>query len=159
MADSQQRVPSEPPPAVSSQRVLHYALLDKDVGYNSGHGLILVDGRELGKVPCLVICQEAKTSKFLVYYCDIDWEASGCSAHDSIAAAKTRAESIFPGSSAKWVEAHFTEEEVTRYLDEIWIDCRCSFCGKRPDQGVEAIFKGSGNARICDKCVAEFSRR
>jgi hypothetical protein len=77
-------------------------------------------------------------------------------------AAKTRAEHIYPGSSAKWVEAHFTEEDVTRYIDEIWADFQCSFCGKRldRDRDIESIVEArDGNARICDKCVAEFSRK
>jgi hypothetical protein len=121
---------------------------------------MFVDGKELGKVPRLAICEEKKTSKFSIYYCDGDWGPIGASGHDSVAAAKRRAELIYPGSSAKWVEAHFTEEDVTRYLDEIWADSRCSFCGKRPDEGIESIVEAKdGNARICDKCVVEFSRK
>jgi ClpX C4-type zinc finger protein len=149
-----------PPPAICSERVLQYAVLDESVGFNSGHRLMFVDGKELGKVPRLAICAEKKTSKFLIYYCDGYWRSIGVSGHDSVVAAKRRAELIYPGSSAKWVEAHFTEEDVTRYLDEIWADSRCSFCGKRPDQGIESIVEAKdGNARICDKCVVEFSRK
>jgi hypothetical protein len=148
------------PPAICSKRVLHYAVLDETVGFNSGHRLVFVDGKELGKVPCLAICQEKNTSKFLIYYCDGDWDPVGASEYDTVEAAKRRAERIYPGSSAKWVEAHFTEEEVTRYLDEVWADLRCSFCGKRPDQGIESIVEAKdGNGRICDKCIAEFSRK
>jgi ClpX C4-type zinc finger protein len=149
-----------PPPAICSERVLHYAVLDETVGFNSGHRLVFIDGKELGKVPCLAICHETKTSKFLIYYCDSDWDPVGASEYDTVEAAKRRAERIYPGSSAKWVETHFTEEDITRYLDEIWADSRCSFCGKRPDRGIESIIQAPGNnARICDKCVAEFSRK
>jgi len=148
-----------PPPALGSERVVHYAVMDESVGFNSGHRLMFIGGKELGKVPCLAICEEKKNSKFWMHYCDDDWGSIGVSGHDSVVAAKRRAELIYPGSSAKWVEAHFTDEDVERYLDEIWADSRCSFCGKRPDQGIESIVEAKdGNARICDKCIAEFSR-
>jgi hypothetical protein len=149
-----------PPPAICSERVLHYAVLDESVGFNSGHRSIFVNGKQLGRVPYLAICQGNETRKFVVHFCDADWQPVGVSVNDSVEAAKERAEQIYPGSLAKWVEAHFTEEDVTRYLDEIWADCRCSFCGKRPDQGIESIIQAPDNtARICDKCVADFSRK
>src|ERR1700726_622487 len=116
-----------PPPAICSERVLHYAVLDESVGFNSGHRLMFIGGKEVGKVPCLAICEEKNS--IWMHYCDGDWGSIGVSGHDSVVAAKRRAELIYPGSSAKWVEAHFTEEDVTRYLDEIWTDLRCSFCG------------------------------
>ena len=149
MADGTEPPSTVPPPAVCSERVLHYAVLDETVGFNSGHRLVFIDGKELGKVPCLAICQKKKASKFLIYYCDNDWEPVGASEYDTVEAAKGRAERIYPGSSAKWIEAHFTEEDVRRYLDEIWTDLRCSFCGKRPDQDIESIIEAKdGNARI-----------
>jgi hypothetical protein len=160
MADGAEPFSSVPPPALCSERVLFYAVLDESVGYNAGHRLIFVNGKELGKVPYLAICQGKETSKFIAYYCDGDWQPIAISAFDTVETAKRRAEHIYPGSSAKWVEAHFTEEDVTRYLDEIWADLRCSFCGKRPDQNVESIIEAKdGSARICEKCVAEFSRK
>jgi hypothetical protein len=160
VADDAEPFSTAPPPAVCSERILYYAVLDESVGFNSDHRSIFVNGKQLGKVPYLAICQEKKASKFLIYYCDSDWEPVGASEYDTVEAAKRRAERIYPGSSAKWVEAHFTEEDVTRYLDEVWADSRCSFCGKRPDQCIESIIEAPGNnARICDKCVAEFSRK
>ena len=160
MTDDTEPPTAVPPPAVCSERVLHYAVLDETVGFNSDHRSIFVNGKQLGKVPYLAICQGKVPPKFNTYYCNGDWQPDGHSAHDSIADAKQRAEYIYPGSSAKWVEAHFTKEDVTRYLDEIWADLRCSFCGKRPEQGIESIIQAKdGNARICDKCVAEFSRK
>jgi hypothetical protein len=157
-----------PPPAICSERVLHYALLDDTVGYNcdaavdyiSRNRLKSFEDKEFGKAPCLAICQGKDIPQFIAYYCDSDWELLGLSVHDSVAAAKTRAEHIYPGSSAKWVVAHFTDEDVERHLEEIWADSRCSFCGKRPDQGIESMIEApSGNARICDKCIAVFSRK
>lgn len=95
---------------------------------------MFVGGKELGKVPCLAICEEKKNSKSLMHCCDDDWGSIGVSGHDTVLAAKRRAELIYPESSGKWVEAHFTEEDVTRYLDEIWADHRCGFCGKGRDR-------------------------
>ena len=145
---------AKPPPAIASERVLHYAFLDDSVGFNAGHKLIFIDGKELGKVPRLAICQAKKSSEVSLFYCDDDWDFVGVSVHDSVAAAKNRAERLYPGS-VKWVEANFTQEEVGLYLDQVWASFRCSFCGKTPDQELNAIFEGDGNARICDRCVVE----
>jgi hypothetical protein len=40
----------------------------------------------------------------------------------TVAAAKRRAEHIYPGSTACWVEANFTDEEANRYLNELFGD-------------------------------------
>ncbi|HYK65680.1 MAG TPA: hypothetical protein VEY94_12095 [Patescibacteria group bacterium] len=149
-----------PPPAIGSERILHYAVLDESVAFNTDHRLMFIDGKAIGKVPYLAICAEEKTSKFLIYYCDGDWGPIGVSAHDSVVAAKKRAELIYPGSSAKWIVANFTEEDVARYLDGIWADSRCSFCGKGGDQGIDSIVEAeNNNARICNKCIEKFSRK
>ena len=96
MADGTEPLSAAPPPALSSARVLHYAVLDETVGFNSGHRLVFIDGKELGKVPCLAIYQKKKASKFLIYYCDSDWEPVGASQYDTVEAAKGRAERIYP---------------------------------------------------------------
>jgi hypothetical protein len=49
---------------------------------------------------------------------DSDWSPIGIAGSDSVEAAKRRAERIYPGSSTCWVEAHFTDEDVKRYLEE-----------------------------------------
>jgi hypothetical protein len=149
---------AKPPPAIASERVLHYAFLDDSVGFNAGHKLIFIDGKQLGKVPRLAICQAKKSSELSLFYCDDDWDFDGVSVHDSVAAAKNRAERLYPGSSSKWVEANFTQEEVSLYLEQVWATSRCSFCGKTPDQDLKAIFEGNGNARICDSCVVELHK-
>ena len=57
----------------------------------------------------------------------------GCSVHGSITEAKNPAERIYPGLSACWVNAHVTEAQAEQYLDELFADDWCSFCGKRAD--------------------------
>jgi ClpX C4-type zinc finger len=147
--------PTPPPPAIGSDRVLHYALLDKSVSCKKGHGLLFADGEEIAKVPGLAICQSRNSSDVVMYYCDADWNSVAVSVHDSPANAKRRAEIIYPGSAARWTEARTSEEQVNRYLDEMYKDFRCSFCGKRGDL-VGHMFSGSGSAQICDQCVEEF---
>jgi hypothetical protein len=106
-----------------NDRVLLYAVLtDSAVGYSSGHGLMFVDGREIGKVPCLAICKDKDYPQFMLYYCDSNWSPIGIASYETVAAAKLRAERIYPGSSRCWVEAQFTEEDAKRYLDENFPD-------------------------------------
>jgi len=147
--------PSSPPPAIASDRLLHYAILDKSVGFSAGHGLLFVDGEELGRVPYLAICQARNPSEVVLYFCEKGWNSVAVSVHDSVASAKRKAERIYPGSTTRWKEAHISEEAVARYLDNFYKDFRCSFCGKRGDQ-VGQMFEGNGEAQICDECVNEF---
>jgi len=145
----------KPPPAIGSDRLLHYAILDASVGYRSGHGLLFVEGKEIGKVPCLAICQSRNSNDVVLYYCEADWNSLAVSVHDSVTGAKRRAERIYPGSSARWVEVNVSEEEVALYLDDLYKDFRCSFCGKRGDLAGQ-MFGGNDTAQICDECVMEF---
>lgn len=144
---------SKPPPVLDCARVLEYAVLDDSVSF-SGRTLLFVDGKELDPVPCLAICQNLNQAEILLFHCDSDWTVLGTGGYDSVSAAKNRAERIYPGVSSCWVSAHVSEREASKYLDEIWGDQRCSFCGKRPDE-VEALV-GRGKAYICDRCIGEF---
>ena|SRR6266850_1211090 len=104
-----------PPPAITSNDrvLLCYAVLDESVGYTAGHGLFFVDGKEIGKVPCLAICEDKDSRNFTLYYCDRDWSLLGVAAdYESVDAAKRRADRIYPRSSSRWVEAHYAEEDV-----------------------------------------------
>src|SRR5579864_3075965 len=124
---------SLPPPVLDCARVIEYAVLNESVGY-AGRTLLFVDGKELGQVPCLAICADKNLRGVLLFHCDREWNVLGCSAYESVSKAKDRAESIYPGLSACWVDAHVTEEQAERYLYELFGDERCSFCDKRPDQ-------------------------
>jgi ClpX C4-type zinc finger protein len=150
---------SMPPPiiTVNDRVLLHYAILNDSVGYNSGHGLMFVDGKEIGRVPCLAICQDKNSPQFMLYYCDSDWSLIGIASYDTVAAAKRRAERIYPGSFACWIEAKFTDDDAKRYLDEQFSDLQCSFCGKRPNETDSPFFEGNGNARICADCIRRFN--
>jgi hypothetical protein len=108
-----------PPPVIAeNDRVLlWYAWLDGSVGYTEGHGLFFVGGKEIGRVPCLAICEEKLSGKPTLYYCDENWKMLGVAAnYESIEAAKRRAELIYPGVATRWVESHFTDEDADRHL-------------------------------------------
>lgn len=102
----------ENPPTIPPQKItrndsvlLSYAMLDESVGYTVGHGLFFVDGKEIGRVPCLAICQDKDSGLFTLYYCDRDWNLLGVATNYlTVEAAKYRAERIYPGSSKRWVE-------------------------------------------------------
>jgi hypothetical protein len=144
-----------PPPAIASDRLLFYAILDKLVGFTSGHGLQFVDGEDIGKVPFLAICQARSPAEVLLHFCEKGWNSIAVSVHDSAANAKRRAEKIYPGSEACWMEAKVSDVEVENYLDRVYKDFRCSFCGKRGDL-VAQMFAGNDDAQICNECVDEF---
>jgi hypothetical protein len=90
---------------LDSARVLHYANVDEDVAY-AGRTLLFVDGKELGKVPNLAICEESASGGVLLFHCSRAWKVLGCSAHKSVAAAKEKAEQIYPGLGDRWFEAN-----------------------------------------------------
>jgi hypothetical protein len=130
--------------------LLHYAVLDGGVEF-SGRSLLFVDGKELGAVPCLAICEDTKTPGVLLFHCAIDWHVLGCSAHESVPEAKDRAEGVYRGVSTRWVEANVSRDVAEVYLNELFAQQRCSVCGKRPDE-VESLIQ-SGSPLICNRCV------
>jgi hypothetical protein len=134
---------------------LEYAVLDDSVGF-SGRTLLFVDGKELGPAPCLAICQKLKATEVLLFHCDSDWTVLGAGFYAAVSEAKKRAERIYPGISPCWIDAQVTEDAAVRWLDEMWGDRRCGFCGRRPDE-VAQIF-GRGAVHICDTCVTEFHK-
>ncbi|MGC1107764.1 MAG: hypothetical protein WA876_14635 [Candidatus Acidiferrales bacterium] len=159
MSDHEKEQPSTPPPiiCVNDRVLLHYAVLNEAVGFNSGHRLMFVGDKEMGRVPCLAICADKGSAQFFLYFCDKDWSMVGVASYETVAAAKQRAERIYPGSSGRWMETHFTEEDGERFLEETNSFTRCSFCGKRDDERLfSGTFEGKRTARICGNCVREF---
>ena len=141
---------TSPPPVLDCARLLRYVVIDKRIEF-SGRTLLFVDGKELGEVPCLAICEEKKTGAVLLFHCTRDWTTLGCSAHKSITEAQLRAEGIYKGTSSRWVDAKVSPEAAEAYLDEMFGEDRCSVCGRRPDE-VDS-FVQSGSVRICNHCA------
>jgi len=90
----------------------------------------------------------------LLLHCSGDWAVLGAAEYCSVAEAKNSAERIYPDLATHWIVAHVTEQEAARYLDEVWSDQLCSFCGKRRDQIEQLISKN--DVQICDSCITEF---
>jgi hypothetical protein len=91
---------NRPPRSLGSARVLHWAAVHASVGFR-GRTLLFVDRKELGRVPRLAICEEEKIGVLLLH-CNGRWRSLGCSAHKSVAAAKEKAEWIYPGLAEHW---------------------------------------------------------
>src|SRR3954466_14965739 len=140
---------SSPPPVLDCARVLHYVIIDKRIEF-SGRSLLFVDGKELGEVPCLAICEEKESGGVLLFHCTVDWTSLGCSAHKLITDAQLCAEGIYKGTSSRWVDAKVSPEAAEAYLDEMFGENRCSVCGRRPHE-VES-FVQRGSVRICNHC-------
>jgi hypothetical protein len=144
---------NEPPPVLAFARVLEYAVLTSSVRY-SGHSSLLVGGKELGPVPRLAICQPVSEATFILFHCDDDWDVLGCSGHASIAEAKARAERIYAGVSACWIDRQVTEADAADYLEQECGHERCRFCGKLPVD-VEQLVVHERGGPICDSCIEE----
>ena len=142
-----------PPPVLDGARVLAYAIMDDSVVY-TGRSTLYVDGKMLGAVPRLAVCQDHDANDVLLLFCDEKWNSLGATGCPSLEEAQQRAEAEYRGVSAKWVDVNVSEEEVERYLEGHWNGQLCSFCGKRPDQ-VEKMLQSPG-ARICNECVEAF---
>lgn len=141
-----------PPPVLDGARRLAYAVVDRSVTHVAKLAL-LVDGKPLGAVPGIAICQE-QDGGILLMFCDDRWQPLGVAQCSSLAEAKSRAEREYSGLAAKWIDAKVTEQEAARYIKEQDDKLRCSFCGRSPE-AVQQLFT-AGDAGICDSCVREF---
>lgn len=152
MSRGAQKGSSVPPPVLDGARLLAYAAVDGSVTHDVKLAL-LVDGKPLGAVPTLAICQE-QTGGILLMFCDDRWRSLGVAQCSSLAEAKSRAEREYSGLSGKWIDAKVSEEDAARYMKEQDDALRCSFCARSPD-AVQQLFT-TGDAGICDSCVRDF---
>ena len=146
----------KPPPVLASARVLAYAILDGSVGF-SGKSRVFIESRELGRVPRLVIGEGLEAADVVLLYCDDDWNVLAAAGMRSPAHAKARAERTYPGVARLWVDPGVSKADALAYAEEESRDFKCSFCGRRPDQVRNLL--AQGKARICNFCVADFTRR
>ncbi|MDH5181910.1 MAG: ClpX C4-type zinc finger protein [Gammaproteobacteria bacterium] len=141
---------NENPPAIfANARLLVHAIIDDSVTY-TGCSTLYVDGKLLGAVPRLAICQDLYNENILLFFCNDQWESLGVTNHSSLRDAQERAEREYKGVTGKWIEANISDEEIEKYFAH-HTAMRCSFCGKRPEE-IEQMFQ-SYNACICNECV------
>lgn len=143
-----------PPPVLDGARLLAYAAVDGSVTHDAKLAL-LVDGKPLGAVPGIAICEE-QAGGVLLMFCDDLWQSLGVTQCSSLAEAKSRAEREYSGLAAKWIDAKVTEQEAARYIKEQDDNLRCSFCGRSPE-AVQQLFTAD-DVGICDGCVRDFYR-
>jgi hypothetical protein len=146
----------EPPPTLGSAHVIEYAEVDASVRF-TGRQTLYVDGKLLGPVPRLALCQNFDASDVMLFHCDDEWNVLGVGGGPTLEAARELAERAYAGISAKWIKSRFSREDAEEWLSESWGEGRCAFCGRTPHQ-VHLMVKGSTGARICDICISEFGR-
>lgn len=157
-----------PPPVLDSARVLFYATVNDSVKF-TGRTLLFVDGKELGPVPRLAICEQETTKEALLFHCDNEWNTLGCSAHASANEAKARAERIYAGLTTRWIDANVSQNAAGAYraeicksyeghVEELRSSARCSFCGHKVEEVKDMYVNEAEDAFICDVCVENFHR-
>jgi hypothetical protein len=92
---------SGPPAQLGAGRVLYFAHVSETVR-PTGAAVHTVDGRVLGPVACLAICEWPGTTSCFLYYCTDAWEILTDTWHESIALARRQAEFEYEGISACW---------------------------------------------------------
>jgi len=155
-ASLKEPVTGPPPPALASAPVLEYAVLDESVGY-SGQSRAFVDGRDTERVSRLAVGAAPEKGEALLFHCTEDWRILATGRYASPALAKARAEQTYPGVSRCWVSRAGSREEWAAPPGAGPSEFNCSFCGRGPDQVRNLI--AHGDSRICNLCVAEFTRR
>jgi hypothetical protein len=141
----------KPPFVIDVNRVLYYSLIGPTISY-SGHGLILIGGRDIGPMPRLIISESLRKKEFLVLHCDKNWNAI---AHDggysSLKDAKRRAERMYPGVTKTWKKWSVTKHKALAIERKMWSGEVCSFCNRIPIEFDQWIH--GKKAVICNICV------
>jgi len=137
---------------LDSARVLAYAIIDDAVTYRE-RKTFYVDGKLLGAVPRLALCQNVNGDEVLIFHCDNDWNVLGAGSSKTLSEAKSWVEKAYIGISTKWVDTHYTQEQATEYLDQAYANDKCSFCGKWP---LDVNVMVGTDVRICNYCIVEF---
>ncbi len=91
-----------PPPLLDSAKVLKYAIVNTSVEF-TGRLCLYVDGKLLGKVPKLAICQNYKAKDYLLLFCNKKWKVLGVAGYKSIQETKEKAERAYKGITKKWM--------------------------------------------------------
>ena len=89
--------PIDPSPVLNCARVLAYVIVDNSVVYTE-RGSFFVDGKLLGRVTRLAICQNIDESEILILHCDNEWNSLGAQGGNySVEEAKSSVERSYHG--------------------------------------------------------------
>src|SRR6266404_6227603 len=127
---------SAPPPVLCFARLLAYAIVDESVVF-TGKRQVYVEGKPLGRVPCLALCQDVAPDEdeIMLFHCDEQWNVLGVSGGETdLEAAKADAEVAYRGIAAKWIDTSISSEEARRWLEQQYPQDLCSFCAQRPSE-------------------------
>jgi len=92
--------PLPPPPVLDGAKVRAWQI--QGCHTYTGRRIIILDGKVLGPVPCLAICQNDDEEAVLLFHCDDSWHVLGAACYRDVAAAIESAEAAYVGSSAGW---------------------------------------------------------
>jgi hypothetical protein len=112
-----------------------------------------VDGVELGPVPRLVVCRNLVDDSVVLFHCDDDWNALGCSGSGDVQNVLAVANRLYDGIVSKWSNSPYTEIEVAKAIADDYADQRCSFCGRYHIELGEEMMVSGNKAAICGKCI------
>jgi ClpX C4-type zinc finger len=141
------------PPVLAGLFVLAYAHVDRSITFIQRRTLN-VNGKWLGRVPCLAICQEFGGGEYLVQHCSQSWNTRGVAAgYLSAAEAKASVERSYPGLSNYWHKQETSRRSAKRhYMDQLKFES-CSFCGRTP---LDVTAMAGKKVRICNHCIDKF---
>jgi hypothetical protein len=147
---------NSPPPVIESDRVIFYAIVEKDVTY-TGLQKLYVGDKLLGKAPRIAICKSMRKGldDYIILYCSKTWKVLGVGGQKTLSAAKKQVERYYSGISKKWIRLNTSEKTAKQWLKERYPKNVCSFC--RQIRFDASAFFPAPTALICSSCVEEFA--
>jgi hypothetical protein len=146
---------TNPPLVLAMARVLAYAIVDTSVSF-TGRQRLFVDGKLLGKVPKIALCQSMDDSptaaNVLIFYCNDAWDILGIVGAETLGVAQAEVERCYSGISKKWILMQTTEIEAREWIRTNSHDVKCAFCGRFPSE----VFMSHNSIVICKACIDEF---
>lgn len=141
-----------PPPVIGSARVLAYATVDDTISF-TGQQSLDVDGKPLGAVPCIALCEDIhhEQAGFFVAYCDENWEAIGIVPTTDPESALRQVEHYYRGISQRWTHTTVTVQQAREWIAHDSPKEVCSFCGRLSFE-VARLVHGR-DATICNLCL------
>lgn len=143
----------KPPPIIDGLYVVAFAYADKSVHFEQRRTLN-VNGKWLGRVPCLALCTPFGKKVFLIQHCNKNWVSRGTAAgYKTLREAKARIERSYHGIGSKWQRQAVSKRKAHALYKEQLRAVSCSFCSRTPLQ----FEKLAGNKiLICNHCVDSF---
>jgi hypothetical protein len=141
-----------PPPLIGSDRVLAYAIISPSMIF-TGRTIIYVDGKLLGPVPRLALCQDGDGPGVVLYHCDEIWEVFAVSGGGSPHEIKERAERAYVGLAGEWCASPYTPQDVAQFSERQEPVPVCSSCQKAASEVERIIVKEDGGPAICNVCI------